>query len=883
MVTSIWAAVLLTVSADVGQTVSNVGLVVAPVAAALGCLYAAWRSGPYRRTWMFLGLGVLSWGLGQTLWTWYESVLGREVPFPSFADVGYLSAVPLVAAALISLPSGTQSIAGRARTVLDGLMIAGSLLLVSWTLVLGPVYEAGGDGRVAQVISLAYPIGDVVVITIVLFVLLRGRRQSRASAFPLKLIGAGLIGFALADSGFAYLTATGSYASGSFIDIGWFAGFALIFVAAFRPRSRDEAIDAATGDDRAFTILLPYAAVTAALLTSSIELWRVGYADPVVSWIRTFIIMALVARQILTLLENTSLTRHLQERLRQLRESEQRFEALVQHSSDVVTVVDANGVVKYQSESVERVFGYLADALVDRSIGDLLDADSGRLLGDLLKQLVQEPYAVRVVELKVRHRSGRLCTAEMTITNLLQNPSVRGVVLNTRDISERKTLEEQLVHSAFHDSLTSLANRALFRDRVDETLWQYEDDRAGVAVLFLDLDGFKQVNDLLGHASGDLLLVQVAERLRECVRPRDVVARLGGDEFGILLVEADEHVAGEVAGRVTAALREPFRVDDQDMHIQGSVGIAFADPDVSGADKLLRNADLAMYRAKTSGGGEFRTYDPDMHVNLVERLQLEADLRRALDEGQFVLHYQPTVELTTKEIVGAEALVRWNHPSRGLVPPTQFIPLAEEGGLIVTLGAWILEEACREAAAWRGIGANLTISVNISAGQLRADFPDFVAGVLERSGLAPERLMLEMTETVLLDHTSENLTVLERLKALGLRLAIDDFGTGYSSLSYLHRFPVDVLKIDRSFIERIEGGDRDAELVRTIVQLGQGLKLMTIAEGIEGAEQVAALEQIGCVVGQGYHFSRPIAAASFAELLRSGEPVDEAALSEAAA
>jgi diguanylate cyclase (GGDEF)-like protein/PAS domain S-box-containing protein len=850
------------------QAISNVGLTLVAILAAAACGRAALRGDRYRRTWAFLAFACWSWGCGQIVWTIYESVLQRELPFPSFADVFYLGFPPLAAVALLFLPGTTQSFAGRMRTVIDGLMIAGSLLLTTWVLALEPIFHAAGDELLPQLISLAYPLGDTVVVTIVLYVILRGRALRRES-FPLILVGFGLVAFSVGDTGFYYLIATGAYASGNLIDAGWFVGFAFILVAALRPAIRLERQEVEESEGRPLGLLLPYAAVVMGLATSSLELLRTGATDPVVSWIRTFIIVTMVVRQILTLLENRSLTRHLQARVVELRGSEQRFKALVQHSSDVVTVIDVDGNVRYQSESIERVFGYFGDALLDRPLSDLLDDASAQRLAATVDELTAEPYGIRVLELSVRHRSGRMCQAETTVTNLLDEPSVGGLVLNISDISERKTLEDQLVYSAFHDSLTTLANRALFRDRVDETLRAEEMRRRGVGVLFLDLDGFKQVNDLLGHASGDLLLVQVAERLRSCVRPTDTVARLGGDEFAVLLHDADDAVAEDVAQRITGSLRDPFRVDHQEIHVRGSVGLAIATADVSDADRLLRNADLAMYRAKAAGEGGFERYDPEMHVDLVERLQLEADLRRGIEAGELALQYQPVVALDTSRIEGVEALVRWKHPTRGLMPPGWFIPIAEESGLIVPMGRWVLEQAVKQAASWHAKhpATPLSVSVNISAGQLRSSFVEEVESALRASGLEPGFLVLEMTESVLMDHTDENLEVFMNLKRLGVRLAIDDFGTGYSSLSYLHRFPVDILKIDRSFVDLISESEQDSELVRTIVRLGQSLRMRTVAEGIEGIGQIEVLRAMECELGQGYHFSRPLASRQIDRLL----------------
>jgi diguanylate cyclase (GGDEF)-like protein len=434
-------------------------------------------------------------------------------------------------------------------------------------------------------------------------------------------------------------------------------------------------------------------------------------------------------------------------------------------------------------------------------------------------------------------------------------------------LTDAKNFDDAL-HRAFHDALTELPNRPLFLDRLEHALARAPRAGAGVAVLFLDLDRFKSVNDRFGHAAGDELLIAVARRLDESVRPGDTVARFGGDEFAVLVEEVGDGEASIVAARILAALEVPFSIQEKNVFVSASIGIATGQ---RGADELMRNADLAMYKAKSSGRGRYEGFEPNLHAAVVERLELEVELRAAVENEEFILHYQPIVSIDVGKIVGLEALVRWNHPERGLVSPNDFIPLAEETRLIVPIGRWVLLEACRQAQVWnRAHGGGLAICVNISAQQLdQPGLVDDVAFALSRSGLPAGRLVLEITETLLMQDTEATITKLARLKALGVQLAVDDFGTGYSSLQYLNRFPIDILKIAKSFVDGLAGETQEIALVRAITDLAGNFSLRVVAEGVESAEQVPRLLALGCELAQGFHFSRPLEAHAVDGVLRA--------------
>jgi diguanylate cyclase (GGDEF)-like protein len=444
---------------------------------------------------------------------------------------------------------------------------------------------------------------------------------------------------------------------------------------------------------------------------------------------------------------------------------------------------------------------------------------------------------------------------------LTDDPAVQGLALNFRDISERKALEEQLRQLAFHDPLTLLANRNLFRDRVQHALTLVQRGRHQVAVMFLDVDNFKNINDSLGHDAGDRLLQAVAQRLIKSTRFSDTVARLGGDEFAILLEGITTIAEVEsMAAALIAGLEQPFALSATEVRVSASIGVAFSTFE-AGAEALLSKADIAMYHAKAAGKSRFVTFQPQMQELLHERLRLEADITRALASEEFFLEYQPIVDLGTRSLLGVEALVRWRHPELGVLMPGRFIQVAEECGQIVKLGRWVLQRACTEMRAWRASvagGASLRVAVNISGRHLQhGDLVQDVAQALKESGLEPGNLVIELTESTIMHNTEANLGRLRQLKDLGVRLAIDDFGTGYSSLSYLHRFPIDILKIDQSFVNRLTDTYNGPELARAVITLGDTLGLDSVAEGIELEPQVAALLALGCVAGQGFLFSMP--------------------------
>ena len=552
--------------------------------------------------------------------------------------------------------------------------------------------------------------------------------------------------------------------------------------------------------------------------------------------------------------------------------NEQRYRLLVQNSSDLVLICSAAGIVSYQSPTAATSRGYAAEALRNRSILTVIHPDEEPAARALLEQALAAPGVPRQAELRVRDGAGAWRHADLILTNLLHEPAVAGVVATLHDVDERKGFERQLTQQAFHDSLTGLPNRALLRDRLEQALERAHRSFGSVGVVFLDLDNFKLVNDSLGHHAGDALLLAAAKRLKSSVRKQDTVARLGGDEF-VVVLEGLRGLA-DVVSVVETIIEEfarPFDLEDRNLVVTASIGVALGNAADREVDSLLRDADIAMYRAKTDGKGRFVVFDPSMHADSLTRLELEADLRQALEMHQLRLQYQPIVSLGSGRVTEFEALIRWHHPTRGLIPPLDFIPIAEETGLIEPIGTWVLQEACRQAVAWqRSHDADppLVMAVNLSPRQFQnPDLVGTIGRILSETGLAAACLKLEITEGVVMRDMEAAVCTLSRLKGLGVQLAIDDFGTGYSSLAYLKRLPLDVLKIDRVFINGLGHSVQDNTIVQAILSLASSLGMSVTAEGIERAEQAAALESWSCDRGQGYFFARPLDAAQAAALL----------------
>ena len=807
-----------------------------------------------RRTWWYLTAAIAVYTLGNLQNSTYW-LFGLD-PFPSFGDAFFIGFYPLLFAAILNILRAADVRVQWGRLALDATILMLGFGAFFWFFVIAPTSAAERDPDIVKYVLTQGYIALNCIMLLAFGVLLLHAGGGPIHRRTLVLLTIGFSAMFLADIVWALSKVTGTYFPGGLSDAIYLTCYGWLIAAA---RQQLRSAPALRGSPSALGSVLiqgmPYFAMLASFLVL-VSLETNAPANPANSM--TVVIFVLT---LLVMLRQGVLSRDdalLRER-RAVGLVEARYASLIKNASDVIMIVDVDGRLRFGSPAAERTFGIPPDDLVGRNLLDLWSESNRERLATFLAELEATrgrtvgPFEV-VVDTEERRS-----TLECVGSNLLDDPAIAGLALNFRDVSERKALEEQLRQLAFHDPLTLLANRSLFRNRVEHALTLAHRSRQLVAVMFLDLDNFKNVNDSLGHAAGDRLLQAAAQRLVKSTRPSDTVARLGGDEFAILLEGIT--TTGDVeriAAAITQSFNSPLLFDGGETPMSASVGVAFSQPD-NDTDQLLRNADIAMYKAKAAGKGRFVVFHPRMQEQLRHRLRLEEDMQRALERNEFFLEYQPVIDLTHRELLGVEALVRWNHPEHGRVMPGVFIPIAEESGQIVELGRMVLVAACRQVRAWsRSIAAGdgLRVAVNISGRHLQhADLVADVRHALRVSGLDPGNLVIELTESTIMHNTEVNLERFRALKALGVRLAIDDFGMGYSSLSYLHRFPIDILKIDRAFVSRLTARGEGPELARAVVMLGETLGLETVAEGIEHEEQASKLLELGCVAGQGFLFA----------------------------
>ena len=835
-----------------------------------------------RLPWYLIALGQTFFVAGDALSYNYKTFFGTALPFPSVADPVYLAVFPLTIAGLLLLIRDRSP--GRDwASLVDAMIVTVGLALLSWVFLIAPYADNTMLDLGTKVVSIGYPLGDILILGIAVRMAVGGGR--RGPAYYMMI--AGIAALVVTDSIYGWISLHGMYDPGDPLDGGWILYYLLLGAAALHPSMRS------VSDSTVPNVKLTRARIVgisvAALIAPAVEMLQSSARnrfDAIVIGVGAIVIFGLVVGRMIGLARAREATA---ERERILLESalrtegEMRLGALVQHSTDVILVLGSDAGVKYASPSVSQVLGYEVADLVDRWLLDYIPgADQALVESALLSLLARTPGPSDALEFRIRHGDGHLMHTECLFTNLLADTAVGGIVVNLRDVTERKRFEEQLTHQAFHDPVTDLANRALFRDRVEHALSRRGKDGRPPAVLFLDLDDFKNINDRFGHDAGDRVLQTISTRLAAALRESDTAARLGGDEFAVLLEDvAHETEISKIVAQLLESVSAPLSLDGREASVECSIGIAIArSTDRSGSpttcDELLRNADVAMYEAKTADGNAFRHFRPEMHETAVAQLSLRADLKAAIAANELTLVYQPIIDVRTDAIAGYEALLRWEHAVRGTVSPAMFIPVAEDSGLIVPLGRWVLQRACEDAVAFQKddpYPQHRVLSVNISAQQLaRVELVDEVRSALRSSGLDPHYLMLEITESLLIADVELAIERLNALRTLGVRIAIDDFGTGYSSLSYILQLPIDALKIDKRFIDSVDGDDRESRLTVAVIGLARLLDLHCIAEGIERPAQQERLKELGCDYAQGFLLARPMTSDRLRELLAVTAP-----------
>jgi diguanylate cyclase (GGDEF)-like protein/PAS domain S-box-containing protein len=817
-----------------------------------------------RRFWRHIGVAVALIGVASAVQI-KDMLDGRPMlDVTPWAITPYGAAVATFLWALFRLPVAARSRAERIRVWLDTCTVMVGTGLFMWHLWTR-VMLSHRIPTFAMVLSIAVLVLAMVGVLALAKVALTGAALLDRRA--LRFLAIALLGSSAASSTGPLLAGRPELSDAIFV-----VPFAALCVVAAAEWQRAAALvgdirTASTRTRRPFS-LLPYLAVAAVDgLLIGVAMYSGNHDGIGIVAGGVVIITGLVVmRQLTAMSENTHLLARLDAGLLKLSAHERRFRSLVQNASDLIAIAAPDGTLSYISPGVQRVLGTSAEGWDGASLWSAVHRDDQPLAREQFALIAAAPEATTAFQVRLAHADGSWRWTEVIGANLQHEPGVQGIVLNVRDVTEAREFQDRLSHEATHDSLTGLANRVLFAERVKRSV-SIADTEHRLSVVLIDLDNFKSVNDSLGHAIGDALLVAAAERLKGNVRPMDTVARLGGDEFAILLEGMNPAEADTAVERIITALTEPLFALSYEMLIQASFGIADGRAGDSGPE-LLRYADVAMYVAKAQGDGRFMHYSPELETQSIEHAQLAAELRQALESDQFRMVYQPIVAIPGNRLSSVEALVRWQHPVRGLVAPGDFIQAAERSGLILPLGRWVLRESCHQAAAWRrehGDAAPGSISVNMSARQLRdPGLADDVARTLAESGLLASQLVIEITETAAVGggHTAQTL---QSLHELGVRLALDDFGTGHSPISLLQDCPVDQLKLDRSFV--CESGARNDTAAIAVIQLARALGLDAVAEGVETAQQAEQLWRLGYRRAQGFHFGRPLSRDGVRELI----------------
>ncbi|MFV2117556.1 putative bifunctional diguanylate cyclase/phosphodiesterase [Streptomyces sp. Act-28] len=853
-------------SEGLSLVMGDFGLSAAALVAAVSCFrYARVHGSPFRPAWLLFAFSSAMAACGNAVWGWYEVVLDQPVPDLSLADLFFLLFAPPAIVGLLVLAKRPVTRAGWVCLALDSWLIAGSLLTLSWSLALAHTARLDDESVTRAALSLAYPLLDIVLVSMLLALHFR-RSKGNRSAVHTAIAALALT--VLCDALFTSPLLRDAYRSGQLLDAGWFAGSLLLAYAPWRargaagppPPERSQRSQRSSGRPIAGSLaaLTPYLAAgvcTLSILYFFVEGRRV---DRFVVLTGCTVVLALIVRQGIMLLDNIALTQ-------ELAQKENHFRSLVQSSSDVIMIAAPSGVLRYVSPAASGVYGRDADELMGTELAALIHPDDlGGVVHEVRRFLAAPPSQEPTTRIECRFRSG---TGEWLNVESTVNRHQGGLIFNSRDVTERVRLQAQLQHNAEHDPLTDLPNRALFTRRVRQALGGRRPGDSGTAVLFIDLDGFKGVNDRLGHQAGDELLIQAARRLQESVRAGDTAARLGGDEFAALITggaghdhDAREFQVHEIADRLRLTLSQPYRVEGTEVRVAASIGVAFAEPGITAGD-LLRNADLAMYRAKAGGKNRVELYAPQMQAEVVRRTERTARLRTALHDGEFVLLHQPVVELATGRVAAVSAQARWRSAQGILFTPAEFLRAADDAGeRTAELGRRMLEEAVEQAADRHRQGHRTPVSVRVPARRLldRSVPLGTVEALLARHDLPAGALVVELADSdprLPFEELEQRLVALRRL---GVRIALDGFDGGRATIEALRRLSVDILRLDRSLVEGVVESARLHKITGGLLRIACDLGLQSVAEGVDVPEQVIALRSLGCTHAQGTAFSGPL-------------------------
>ncbi|MFG2297354.1 putative bifunctional diguanylate cyclase/phosphodiesterase [Streptomyces sp. NPDC048603] len=876
-------------SDQLAEFMGDFGLSAAALLAAVSCYrYARAAGNRDRPAWLLFAFSSLMAACGNAIWGWYEVVLDRDVPSPSAADFAFLCFAPPAIVGLLVLAKRPVTRAGWVCLALDSWLIGGSLLTLAWSLALQQATEAAQSGAPGSVLrpalDLAYPMLDIALVSMVLVLHFR-RSAANRSAVNTALAALALT--VLSDALFTSPLFRLGYRSGQLLDAGWFAGSLLLAYAPWgarrlpppggHPYAGRRTGRPITGSLPALTPYLAAAVCTLVILYNYNAVDGRRGDDRVALFTGCSVVLALVVRQGIMLLDNIALTQ-------ELAQKENHFRSLVQGSSDVIMIAAPTGVLRYVSPAAAGVYGREAEKLVGTQLSELIHPDDlGRVVHEVRRFLAAPPAEEPTTRIECRFMSG---SGEWLNVESTVNRHHGGLILNSRDVTERVRLQAQLQHSAEHDSLTDLPNRALFTRRVRQALTGRRAGDHSTAVLFIDLDGFKAVNDTIGHQAGDELLIEAARRLQDSVRAGDTAARLGGDEFAALILgdggrdrSAREHQVNEIAERLRSTLSQPYRIAGHEVRVAASIGVAFADPGITPSD-LMRNADLAMYRAKAGGKDRVELYVPQMQSEVTRKAERAGRFRSALREGEFTLLHQPVVSLATGEITAVAAQPRWRSAQGILFTPAELLRVAESqesgpaappgpaagpaaaGGTARAdgLSRRLLETAVEQAGERHLAGHEVPAVVRMSAQRLleRSGPPGSVEALLTRHGLPPGGLILELAlpdPRVPFDDLERRLASLRRL---GVRIALDGFGSGYAAISALRRLPLDLLRLDRSLVEGVVESARLHKITAGLLRIANDLGMQSVADGVDLPEQVMALRAMGCSHGQGMAFSGPL-------------------------